>query len=850
MLITTFTSKATKGLLPLSPYDDLTFDFKTYSVNNLKSMFRIMVNNFTLNIPINKDLRTFRRKTSLKQYCNDFYDYIILDIGDVKNNSNKIEILKYFKKYNCIIGESRSCNNVDNFNMKGILQIKSVNYTNFKLLIQNIQDDLKNFCFVDNAVTRIASYSAPLGRFNVVLESNGQPYQFVYRPNYHSSSLNKILDGDFSIPKVDASEVNSLEDFCLKTFLEMKFEPLKQNGKCIIFKHPSEVKSSGGYFWFKDSPFIMHHYNAQKSINIFQDVRKNSDAKKFFNKNIDYKKNFSTHKLNYEILTISEQVITSDKKINTIINNFIGRKDGVFTIKSPMGTGKSNLIHQIVQESVEQDLRILICTNRISIAEEFKKQYPDFKIYNRDKYKLNESLIVQFDSLWKYDIRNFDIIILDEFISLLLHSRNSLGNSSQNFLKFFASFKKKLVIADAFLTGYENIFLSDKKSNLYLINNDYRDSTSLYEYKDYNYFFFSVLSHAKKERVSISSTSINVIYALYRMLSNYNLKVAVLTSETPKIVKDYIYKEFEKTDNFDYDVIIFSPTLTVGISNMNNIYYHFHYDGSSSCDVISSLQMIKRIRKAKEIHFYVKNKINYLKTTYKEIYDEYMMNLDNNTTLNHLFYVTDYGDLRLSKYGIYAIYIDLFKNILEYNHKHAFCHLLPYQFSSQPQIVLKSYESNILLPYIKKVKTDKDDFTKKCIADYIGNELVTNDIIQQFEKFFFYDKLNQDEIKTILNCMSKDEKFIEKIKNFNIFYNKKIKNKIAEKIKNGESKDVKMLNDMMSLEYKDKFSFSEVSNTVKNVLLACGYCKVIEDGLYCYKVKDEILKFKDFVNED
>ena len=40
MLITTFTSKATKGLLPLSPYDDLTFDFKTYSVNNLKSMFR------------------------------------------------------------------------------------------------------------------------------------------------------------------------------------------------------------------------------------------------------------------------------------------------------------------------------------------------------------------------------------------------------------------------------------------------------------------------------------------------------------------------------------------------------------------------------------------------------------------------------------------------------------------------------------------------------------------------------------------------------------------------------------------------------------------------------------------
>ena len=49
MLITTFTSKATKGLLPLSPYDDLTFDFKTYSVNNLKSIRRTFYNTYLKN---------------------------------------------------------------------------------------------------------------------------------------------------------------------------------------------------------------------------------------------------------------------------------------------------------------------------------------------------------------------------------------------------------------------------------------------------------------------------------------------------------------------------------------------------------------------------------------------------------------------------------------------------------------------------------------------------------------------------------------------------------------------------------------------------------------------------------
>ena len=78
-----------------------------------------------------------------------------------------------------------------------------------------------------------------------------------------------------------------------------------------------------------------------------------------------------------------------------------------------------------------KDMRVLIITNRISVAQDFSNKY-SIKLYNKDKYNVGDSVVVQYDSLWKYNIKNFDIIIMDEFISLMLHSRNNISNSSVN----------------------------------------------------------------------------------------------------------------------------------------------------------------------------------------------------------------------------------------------------------------------------------------------------------------------------------------------------------------------------------------------------------------------------------
>ena len=67
-----------------------------------------------------------------------------------------------------------------------------------------------------------------------------------------------------------------------------------------------------------------------------------------------------------------------------------------------------------------------------------------------------------------------------------------------------------------------------------------------------------------------------------------------------------VYDLFSKKDHDKFQVVIYSPTLTVGVSNLNNVVHHFHYDSGNSCDVISSIQMIKRSRYAKYIHLYLK----------------------------------------------------------------------------------------------------------------------------------------------------------------------------------------------------------------------------------------------------
>ncbi len=855
-LITIFDSKSKTYKTPISPYNDKTFTFRTIMCTNNLEMYTLMSKNFMLNIPLllSEPHRSYRRKSDLEKYYNEYATYIVLDIDEVHSEFDKQMIINYFKNYKVILGESRSYDGYSNFNIKGILFTEKIPIDELKNVVAELTIELSKYCRIDESAARRPSLNAPMLKNNIFINNeDGIRYKYIKKESIEKINavkteyLNNISDSfNLNIEDLKDIKADSIENLCLKVFQNMGFQAMKNNGNgSITFKHPSEYKTPGGYFWFKQSPYTMHHFNVSKNINIFDTVRKLDITKELLKKDLNYDSEFLNFNVNTDILKINMKFIEKTPAIEEKVQKFLHAKNGLLSIRSPMGTGKSTVISHIIEECHEQDMKVLIITNRISVAQDFSKKY-NMKLYNQDKYEIGDSLVVQFDSLWKYNIRFFDIVIMDEFISLMLHSRNNMNNNSFNIAKFFGCFQKKLVIADAFLTGYENFLLS-KEINVHLIDNIYRDGTELYNYNDFNVFIQQLAYTAEKHKITVSSTSLSFINSLTLLLKNKNLKVVTLTADTPDSTKKLIYDLFEEEYHDKWDVLIYSPTLTVGVSNMNENYYHFHYDSSISTDVISSLQMIKRTRKAKEIHLYIRDRIQYLKTNYNDIRDEYIMNVGKHIDNNYLFEVDNYGEPRLSEIGKKAIKIDTFKNILEFNHKDAFFWLCKYHFFSAPKTIEQVFESNILSRYQKMIKDEKVESIKHNIEQYLNlNNIEKLDIVlgktqDNIMKTFIEVDENllecNKEIKSrILELCCLDNTFIQKCKYYKTIYlyskgildDSDIKYKISESVMKNKD-DLYFYSSVLELPIKqgieDVYSITYINKNkkLKYILDKCGY---------------------------
>lgn len=888
--ITIFHSINTSSKTPISPYNDKTFIFETYEAETNLQMYSIMVSHFILNIPLgklSKPTRTYRRKLNLEQYYDKNINYIVLDIDDVNSEFNKQKILEYFKEYKVILGESRGYNGIDNFNLKGFLFTEDIDIKDGKLALSLIHHDLKDICTIDESATRKASLNAPILKNKIFLNNEeGILFKFVKKEaiEYISDIKNEYIGEckEFNISNldnldnIDYSEIDSIETLCLNVFKNMGFQAIKNNTNgSITFKHPNEKKTIGGYFWFSSAPYTMHHANTVKTVNIFETIKKLPQAKEFLTKNINYDSELLNFNTKTSVITVNEQYLKLTEEVTSKIEVFLNSSNGLLSIRSPMGTGKSTIINHIIQECHDLGMKVLIITNRISVANDFGSKY-NIKIYNQDEYEIGDSLICQYDSLCKYNIKFFDIVIMDEFISLILHSRNNLNNSNINIAKFFGAFNKKIVIADAFLTGYENFILSNKKQNIHLIDNIYRDQTNLYSYSDFNTFVDSLVYHTQKGKITVSATSLSFIYSLQLLLENKGLRVITLTADTPDSTKKIIYDLFKLEKHDKWDVLIFSPTLTVGISNLNIIDHHFHYDSSMSTDVISSIQMIKRTRKTKEIHLCIKERINYLKTTYNDIRDEYMMNIGNNIEQNYLFNIDDYGEYKLSEIGRKTIKIDTFRNILEFNHKKSMIWLLKYHFQNEPKEIDKKIRSNILLKYQKQVKENKHNLLVSNISQFLHlNNIEKTAVLLDYDsdKIMRTLAIIDSEIidcdsttkSEIIKCSIKDQNFLQKCKNYKILksYSNKdiqsldIKNFITKCVLQLKMEDLQFYNNILKYGQNEIFDEYQPRSINKNKLLKkilddCGYnvtknSEPLTNGYRGYRIEENVKKYYQFI---
>ena len=370
----------------------------------------------------------------------------------------------------------------------------------------------------------------------------------------------------------------------------------------------------------------------------------------------------------YQIQVDTPVLDKHEKEVQDFLDNY-----DVMKVQSAMATQKSNIIQELITQVHNKDQTVLLITNRITLADDAYGKYNDLKHYRHKDYVQGDSLVVQFDSLFWYNLDYFDVVILDEITSLLLYVSDTYsgkeGRYRKNIEMLMKVGQKKLFVSDAFIIDLPFI----ETENILGIYNNFRESLHVIEYKSKFPFFSKIIREAGKGIISVSGNEKRVLHKLEKQFQKRGLKVLKLTADLSLREKENVFKLLNDTENFKYDVFLFSPTLTVGVSILLDIKHHFHFDNSSSMDVISSIQMTRRSRNAKNIHFYI-SAISSFKTT----------NISGIEKRLDLFQmVNKYGvSFGLTEAGKKLAKIKQMRNIFDNTHKYAFRELLTYQFNN------------------------------------------------------------------------------------------------------------------------------------------------------------------------
>lgn len=571
-----------------SPFGDNTFIFNTIRVESEFDICQILARKFVLCLPLCVDtsIRCSRKAEDLNKLKNKYYDYLVFDFNCyTKENLN--DVLSYLKAYKCLILESRSYNNIDNFSLRGIIFTEPLNLKSLKNIHTKLKFDLRNYGDLNDDLTNVNSYVAPTLKSRIILSNLNAE---CIKVEDSSPKINKLESIDFKLKSKTRLEK------CLETFDKLGYKIISsqntsENSKITTLLRFS-LDSDDQYFWYSNTPHMMYHRSKLKWLDISQVVS---------NINI---KNY----IEYKGLEVSEITLESSQDIQNLFNKFLDDKSGVLSLRSYMASGKTGVLKTFFDKLSEKNLRVLIITSRISIARHFSSSFK-IPIYLSSDSKISKgSLVCQYDSLYKFKnhIDKFDLFILDEYISLMFHSVENATNNSLNDEIFYKILKQKLIISDAFLSDYM-IKLLGKRKYYNIINNN-RDPIILREVSNIRVFRQEILNILNKGfKVSISVTSRNSLKDLEKFLNTQGFKVLTISSDTDESERHKIIEYLEESGSFDFDALIFTPIINVGISINREIFFHFHYDKSIAVDTISSLQMTRRVRSSRVLFYYIQN---------------------------------------------------------------------------------------------------------------------------------------------------------------------------------------------------------------------------------------------------
>lgn len=639
---------------PNSPYKDNTFNFYNSQELSLEQAFKILSQNYTLvnHLNLENTIRTYRQFKTLKPYF-ETQNYLILDI-QIKSKESLNQIINYFKKYSVILGESRSFNSKDNFDIKGILLIEESRGFELKKINNKIKEDIEYYGELDNR-TFLPHYISPLTKFNILYQNNGEIYK-------HSNIVSKHKT---QLPIFKLKSKN-YKDLCKEYF--KKFE-LKKIGDNLYQKDNIQ---------YKYNPNVPNVMLAQDNINHIS-IKEPLDI---IQKNI-IQERLSTFSPNVRI----NEKFLSLKMLKPFVKE-VFKDYNVLALKSYMGSAKSELIKCLITEKKK---KVLVITSRVSLAVEFNKKFKipvylnlnfsNTHLYHKINYNKGDSLICQYDSLFKINPKDFDIVILDEFVSILLHSIDNLSKNKKEIMEKFLMClnHKKVVVSDAFLNDY---LLELFEGKVFKLENIYRDLIDIKErnLKD----FFGEIGKAldNNEKITISTTSLSdgLLEILDGICSIKGKTKTIITGKTGLNNKNEFIEEFN-SENYKNDILIFSPVVTIGVSIQNDIKKHFHYDSSKSVNTIQSIQMLGRSRKIEKIFYFVADIQKYTSLDTESDEKFFIENRIFNAESSFYLFLNEKGEMDLNYLGKYHFKIRKFLKYMQTDTNNSFNTLLRDNFN-------------------------------------------------------------------------------------------------------------------------------------------------------------------------
>ena len=332
-----------------------------------------------------------------------------------------------------------------------------------------------------------------------------------------------------------------------------------------------------------------------------------------------------------DTIKFNKRYLIEDKKDKLLLNHFNdffnNNELKTLSIKSPYGTGKTQLLKTVIQTHKPQ--RVLWISYRITLTNDILYNFKElgFQSYQELNYNADR-LIIQLESLMKIDntndpfldegealIPSYDLVVIDEIESILGHfSSDTFKGSSRDIFEYLQQVIKvssKVVALDGDMNNRSYDFLRSLGSGIYLENEcNVNDKTIKIVEKEPD-FLNNIKSNIEDDKkVVICSMSSAAADHYYNTLSIIfpSKVIYVYTGKTDDNQKREHLLDVSEAWK-EADVVIYSPTIESGVNfDIDDHFYKIY--GVLSCQSTSQrafYQMLSRVRKVQDKEIMILN---------------------------------------------------------------------------------------------------------------------------------------------------------------------------------------------------------------------------------------------------